>query len=461
MRTPFFAALAAAGLVVAACTSDETGPHPPTGPKFISDTVLANPNNTISAEVVVKATKYDSAFVRYWKAGGSTGQTPAYAFGPDSVVRVPVLGLDTASAYSLEVSIVIAGQSPTAVDTAQFTSGSLPAWIPAPTAQGTDTTPGYLAMALPEGGIVVDNTGKVVWYKTFPGGVLNSFMVQANGFYTIAASSEVPARHHVLDVLGNEVNVLQCAGFPSRYHDLLVEADGNYWIMCDDLRTLDLSGIGGFPDAQVTGTVIQHISAGGQLLFEWNSFDHFQLTDLPALDRSGPAVNFTHGNGLAVDSDGNLLASFRSLSEITKINSSTGAVIWRMGGLQNQFTFLNDSKGFFERQHGLRRGGPGTIQLLDNGLGAPSRFVRYLVNEQTHTALLVMEFLDSPTTFTMVGGSTQYYPSGYSLVSFGRAGRVVEVDPAGNRAWELTGIDNLYVFRAQRFRSLYDLALGL
>jgi hypothetical protein len=32
---------------------------------------------------------------------------------------------------------------------------------------------------------------------------------------------------------------------------------------------------------------------------------------------------------------------------------------------------------------------------------------------------------------------------------------VVETDPVGNRAWELTGIDNVYVFRAERIASLY------
>ena len=69
--------------------------------------------------------------------------------------------------------------------------------------------------------------------------------------------------------------------------------------------------------------------------------------------RSGPTVNWTHGNALDLDADGNLLVSFRSLSEITKIDTRTGEVLWRMGGLRNQFTFP-DSGPPFLRQHGVR-----------------------------------------------------------------------------------------------------------
>jgi arylsulfate sulfotransferase len=452
--SPLGAVLSIVALIVGC--SDEGPIDPPVlTPTFHSDTAKANPNNTISAELVIVAARYDSAFVRYWRTGSSAAATPTFAFGPDSVLRIPVLGLDTSATYSLEVNLVSAGDAPVAADTADFTTGSLPSWIPPAVAQGTDTTPGYLILSYPEGPVIVDNLGKVVWYKQSPGGVLNSFQAQGNGRYSILGLTDPTPKFHILDELGTEIGLLECIGFPTRFHDFMIQPDGDYWIMCDDNRIMDLSAVGGVVGANVTGTVVQHISATGQLLFEWNSFDHYQITDLPLIDRTGASVNFTHGNGLELDTDGNLLLSSRSLSEVTKIDAVTGQIIWRLGGLQNQFTFINDPKGFFERQHGVRHAGPGQIQMLDNGLTAPSRFVRYLLNEQTHTALLVMSFVDAPTTYTLVGGSTQYYTNGHGLVSFGQEGRVVEVDAAGNRAWELVGIDNVYVFRAQRIQSLY------
>lgn len=437
-----------------ALACSDPSPGPPT-PHFRDAVVSPNPHNTISAVVQVTATGFDSAFVRYWRGGGPPRRTPGRAFAGDSVIQVAVLGLDTAAAYTFEISLASHGAPPVAVDTQTFQSGSLPAWIPRATAQGSDTTPGYLALSYPGGPVIVDNAGTVRWYLASPDPGLNSFQAHPNGRYTLFGSTDSPRQYRVLDELGAVVDTLVCVGYPTRFHDLVVMPGGDYWISCDETRIMDLTSLGGLDSVDVTWSVIQHVAADGTLLFEWKSADHFDVSDIPASERTGGSVNATHGNGIAVDSDGHVLISSRTLNEITKVHVPTGAILWRLGGLRNQFTFVNDAKGTFERQHGLRVAGPAQIQVLDNGVAAPSRFIRYLINPVTLTALAVMDFRDSPTTFTPVGGSTAYYGNGYGLVSFGRAGRVVETDPAGNRAWELVGIDNVYVFRAQRIASLY------
>lgn len=313
-----------------------------------------------------------------------------------------------------------------------------------------------MLLSLPDGAVVVDNSARVVWYYHFPNGVLNSVQAHASAHYTLMSLTVPVRRFLVLDPYGTEVDQLQCVGWDTRFHDLLVLAAGDFWILCDEERVMDLSSLGGVSNANVMGTVVQHISPTGHVLFEWKALDHFQVTDLPAAERTGPNVNFTHGNGIELDSDGNLLLSFRSLDEITKVDVATGQVIWRLGGLANQFTFLNDPQGGFDGQHGVRRAGPGEIQLLDNRPSPPSRLVRYRLDENAMTADLVWEFVHSPTTWSRVGGSTQFYPGGKGLVSFGTAGRVVEVSPQGTPVWELTGLDGTYVFRAQRISSLYS-----
>ena len=437
-----------AAVLVAACKADTVAPSVPV---FLGSTVSAIPENNLAALVSVKAGGYDSASVHYWITGAEALTTPSFMFAPDSIARIPVLGLAATTDYQIETVLYLENE-PAAADTASFRSGPVPDWIPAIGTSGTDTTAGYLAISLPDGGVIVDNTGRVVWYAYLPAGVLNSFQVHANGTYTLR---DTPGTMYVLNVLGERIGTLPCVGYPTRFHDVMILRDGSAWVMCDDNRTMDLSALGGHAEANVSATVIQHLSPGGQVLFEWNAFDHFAITDLPASERSGVGVNFTHGNSLELDVDGNLLASFRSLDEVTKINTTTGEVMWRLGGLANEFTFVNDPKGGFKRQHGVRLAGPGQIQLLDNGEEAPSRLARYLINPVQKTALLVASFVDAPTTFTMVGGSTDYYPDGHAVVSFGRAGRVVEVDAVGNRAWELTGLDGTYVFRAERLANLY------
>ena len=450
--------LGAALLALAATGCGDDDPSGPPAPVFVGLDTEPVAENGLAVQAVVRASGYDSVRVRaVLAAGGATAvTTPARAFEGDSIARVDVLGLRLETPYRLVADLWDGTVLETAPDTAAFTTGARPAWIPAITAVGTDTIPGLVLLSLPDGAAVVDNVGELVWYRAFPTNQLTSFSAHADGSYTLSATLGTGGGILSLDRAGREVALLTCVnGRPTRFHDVLVGADGSRWMLCDEERVMDLSGLGGNAAAEVLGTVVQHVSPAGALLFEWNAFDHFAITDLPAADRMGPNVNFTHGNGVALDDDGHLLLSFRSLSEVTSVDTATGAVRWRLGGLANQFTIQNDPKGAFERQHGARPSGPAQVQMLDNGFAPPSRLVRYLVNPATLTATMIWQFVDAPDTYTLVGGSTQYLSEGRALVSFGQDGRVVEVDAAGNRAWELQGLDGMYVFRAERIAGLY------
>jgi hypothetical protein len=230
--------------------------------------------------------------------------------------------------------------------------------------------------------------------------------------------------------------------------------------MCDETRTMDLTAEGGVASARVTGTVVQHVGADGSLLFEWNPFDHFAITDLDASERTGANVNWTHGNAIDLASDGNLLVSFRSLGEITKIATQSGAVIWRLGGRANQFTFLGTSEPAFAHQHSVRSCAAGELAILDNiGHVTESRAERYVIDEASRTARLVQSYASVPGVITQIGGSVQPLPGGRTLVSFGTEGRVEEYDANGRLTWRIEG-DAGYVFRAQRIRSLYAPGVG-
>jgi hypothetical protein len=196
------------------------------------------------------------------------------------------------------------------------------------------------------------------------------------------------------------------------------------------------------------------------VLFNWSAFDHFEINDGPPSDRTGSTVNWTHGNAIDLDADGNLLVSFRNLSEVTKINGVSGAVIWRMGGQRNQFTFVDSPSPAFGGQHSARVSAPNEITLLDNvGTPGESRGERYTIEETTHTARLARSYGSSPQVVTPIGGSIQPLPGGRTLVSFGTAGRVEEYDTSGRVMWRIDGQPG-YVFRAQCIRSLYRPGFG-
>jgi Arylsulfotransferase (ASST) len=451
--------------LLAACGSDLRVVTPPIPPVIDAVAVAPSPDNVLGAVVGVRVRRADSVAVRYAPPPGLLldSITPAVVPLGDSAV-VPVLGLLPGTAYMLRVVAYGSGQTVLS-DLQGFTTDTLPLGLPSYLASGTESPPGYVAFAAGAYGLVIDNTGRVVWYHRFaPLGPGLNFQPQPNGRYVAHPPTADPSDLEPwveVDPLGRVTRTFGCArGLQSRFHDLIAQLDGAYWVMCDETRTMDLSGLGGVASAKVTGTVIQHLSAGGTLLFEWNPFDHFDITDLDSASRTGANVNWTHGNALDLDTDGNLLVSFRSLSEITKIDTRSGAVIWRMGGLRNEFTFQGGPTSGFARQHGLRGTGAGHLMLLDNlGDLSGSQAERYVYDATAHTAQLLGSYTPSPPVVALLGGTTQDLPGGHTLVAFGNGERVEEYDAAGRMVWHIEGKAG-YVFRAERIRSLYSPGVG-
>ena len=454
-----------AGALICACVHEPAGLGSFAAPEFVHERVAAGPHNVLSLIVTAGVRHADSVAVRLAVMDAGAGEdivTAAVAVRADSV-RVPVLGLRPDRAYLLHA--VAWGPGGTATGSVlPAMTGSLPSDLPSWAAGGPDPSPGFVVFAAVSYGVVIDNTGRIVWYRRFPNGPGLNFMTQPTGHYVVRPPTPDPTDVEPwleLDALGDVTRTLGCArGLPSRFHDLISEPDGSYWILCDETRAMDLSPLGGMSAARVTGTVVQHVSADGALMFEWSAFDHFELTDLDSAERRGANVNWTHGNALDFDADGNLILSFRSLGEITKINAQTGEIVWRMGGRRNQFTFLDTPVPAFSRQHSVRATGPGRLLLLDN-VGDPgqSQAERYVVDESDRSARLVQWRAAGPGRVTVIGGSVQDLPDGRMLAAFGTAGRVEEYDAAGRVVWSITG-DAGYVFRAQRIQSLYAPGAG-
>jgi arylsulfotransferase ASST len=445
-------------MLVASCVSDPAAVEHSAPPVIDGAAVQAGPYNVLSAVVSARLRQADSAAISFRLDEPAAGDsvTPAVPVA-DGAVIIPVLGLLPDRRYALHVIAYGNGGTVSGGHLA-FTTDALPPDLPSYSASGVDPSPGYVVFAAGRYGLAIDNTGRVVWYRYFTSGPGLNFMAQPTGRYVVRPPTPEPSDlepWQELDPLGAVVRTLGCVGdLQPRLHDLISRSDGTYWIMCDETRTMDLSSLGGSANAHVTGTVVQHVGADGALLLHWSPFDHFAITDLDPVDLRDANVNWTHGNALDLDADGNVIVSFRSLNEITKIDAATGAVIWRMGGRANQFTFLDTPVPAFVHQHGARLSA-GALLILDN-LGDPteSRAERYEVNEVTRTARLMQSYGSSPGVLTQIGGSVQALPAGRTIVSFGTTGRVEEYDATGRLMWHIDGNAG-YVFRAQRIRSLY------
>lgn len=445
---------AVAALLAAACgTDDPVDPGPPAPePTYDGAVLTASDVNINSAAVDVAASGYDAARLRLRTPGESPDTTPAYSF-VDGHADVSALGMLADHTYAIDI-LLVSGATVDSVDTIEHTTGSLPAWIPD---MGTTGNPvdGFIGLAHPGGPIIVDGRGRVRWYVKSQDPILNNFSGHPSGDYTVFGTADGVRLFRLLNERGEVVDQIGCIGRDTRFHDVRIMQDGDYWTMCNRVIPTDLSSRGGDADGEVEWTTLQHVGADGTLLFEFDTSDHFSLDDIdPAVIEGAHRVNITHGNAIAFDTDGGVLASWRSLGEITKIDPATGDVVWRLGGRANQFTITDPTRAF-DRQHGLRVIGPGEIQFFDNGTSAPSRFVRYAIDEQALAAALELEYIDPSNAFTTIGGSTDLLPGRGGLVSFGPAGIVVGVDAAGERTFALTGLSGDYIFRAFYMTSLY------
>jgi len=464
LRPPWnIAAVLLPALMMSGC---DDGVAPDNGVPVVSSIVISsNSTNVLAAEVAVKASGGVTAHVEYRESSGGIRKTPPTPLASNEAV-IDVLGLRPETEYEFEVFVTGSTGASAAGSPRLFRTGSLPADLPAvKVASSLAPSPGYVMMGISPSqpsektyAMIVDNGGNVVWYRKFTAAVAD-FQKQ-NGHYTVYSSLDGNAsRFYELDPGGRVVQEMT-ADDPANTdaHELRI-VNGDYYLFGVELRTMDLTAIGGLSDATVRGmTIEQH--HGASTVFQWSTFDHFEVSDAaPDIPTTGAQVNPWHGNALEIEADGNILASFRNADVIAKINGTTGNVIWRLGGKHNDFVFLNDPLNGFSHQHGIRRLPNGHVILFDNGnLHTPpvSRAVEYALDETAMTATLVWEYRGAPGLYSFAVGNAQRMDNGNTLICFGLAQHVVEVDMNGTKQWDLV-IDepNHYPYRAFRIDSLY------
>ena len=201
------------------------------------------------------------------------------------------------------------------------------------------------------------------------------------------------------------------------------------------------------------GLIIQEIDENKNVVFQWRSWDHFNIVDAIYENLTAPTVDYVHGNAIEYDNDGNIMISSRHLNEITKINRSTGDIIWRIGGVNNEFTFVNDTIPF-HYQHHIRRIENGNVTLFDNGnFRTPSfsRAVEYTLDEVNKTATLVWQYRNTPDTYGAFMGSVQRLRNGNTLIGWGGTSPMLtEVTPSGTKALEISLPPGVFSYRAYR-----------
>ena len=151
------------------------------------------------------------------------------------------------------------------------------------------------------------------------------------------------------------------------------------------------------------------------------------------------------------------------MDEITKIHRTTGEIIWRWGGTQNEFTFVDDYP--FTHQHSIRSLGNNRYLLYDNGNYSAqytgtvniSRAVEYELDTNLMESTKVWEFVHPDSLYTPSIGGAQRLPNGNTLINFGNlqwlnTGSIVtEVDSNNQIVFQLEYDNGGNLYRAQKF----------
>jgi hypothetical protein len=272
----------------------------------------------------------------------------------------------------------------------------------------------------------------------------------------------------IMDSLQNEVDsVYMQNGYIADNHDFLALANGNYVLIAYDEQpyAMDTVVTGGDPNAIVEGLIIQELDPNHNVVFEWKSWDHFHVTDNTYMSPwTGANLNFIHANAIDIDFDGHFIISSRGLDEITKIHRTTGEIIWRWGGSQNEFTFVNDYP--FTHQHSIRSLGNNRYLMYDNGNHSGqyypsgnnvSRAVEYELDTNLMEATKVWDFIHPDSLYTPSIGGVQRLPNGNTLIDFGNlqslniGSIVTEVDPNNQIVFQLEYANGGNLYRAQKF----------
>ncbi len=224
-------------------------------------------------------------------------------------------------------------------------------------------------------------------------------------------------------------------------HDFILLGENHYMAISAQLETPTNipDSLHPSPKARVVACLIEEVD-NGQVIFKWNGADHPEFygesVENNDFSDSVNTIDYMHMNSLCIDpNDNNIICSFRNLNEIIKINRTTGAIMWRLGGKHSDFPLTADEQ--FLRQHYARFTDDGkTLIFVDNGdatLRAYSRILEFQLDENNKTVSSFKAY-DVPDNFIQYAGSVKK-ENGYYFIGGGSGNFALQVNYTSNEVY--------------------------
>ncbi len=203
----------------------------------------------------------------------------------------------------------------------------------------------------------------------------------------------------------------------------------------------------------------------GEIIWEWNAFNEISLLEYnPYYAETYNGVvefDWTHSNSVLYDqASESVYVSIRNLSRVTSIDYLTGEVNWNLG--ESNFMINPDFENEinFSQQHSVQLTDNGNLIFFDNGRFQNPELSRCIeVAFENEEPIIVWEHILPDSMFTGSRGECDRLANGNTLISAGRNGNVIEVNPNNDLVWHLNVKDNnnirISVYRTQRAPNLY------
>ncbi|GME49449.1 hypothetical protein MMC22_008311 [Neofusicoccum parvum] len=348
---------------------------------------------------------------------------------------------------------------------------------------------------LQEGPYILTDTGDLVWsgftyFSTWTGNfqagrwqgqdVLFAFEGSHNGLH-----GHGHGHHTILDNHYRTIKELRAGDHMlSDKHEFIIHDEKTSLIQIHHPLPTDLTAYGGDSTQRwIVDSRFQELDiATGAVLFSWRSLDHIPPSEsaLPLpLGQAGTGHNsswawdYFHINSLEKGGDGHYLLSARHASTVYKINGTSGAVIWRLGGRRSDFALgPGVAFGFQHHARWLSEGAGGCdhLSLFDNSVhgaetagGGENEVVLHPYSRGKHlrvcvgnaSAELLQAFRPPGDLLVKSQGSLQALPRGNVLANWGSEGAVTEFAPDGAAVWHAEldsgdlqdGVQNYRAFR--------------
>lgn len=253
--------------------------------------------------------------------------------------------------------------------------------------------------------VIMDFNGRLVYHKSFPYSIFDfrQWVFNNKIYYTYAQHNALNynqkdaqnftlgGKFVLLDEQLNEVNSIRFLPFNGLkdygkdildVHDILLFSPEHYLVIAGYVKEVDNIPATLHPrmHKRVVATILQEVK-NHQVVWQWDATDYpeFYTSSQESNNFScDSTLDYMHPNALAIDPlDSNLLLSMRNMNQIVKINRKTGAICWRLGGVNSDFK-LDEGQQFYGQHSPRYLADNRTLQWVDNGQPTQRPYTRVL-----------------------------------------------------------------------------------